>query len=207
MERTGRQRRGNINGHRGPPFTKTLGVMSARRKLRGALIVVLLIPLGYCTGVAGLNYSGYCFDRYGKSRFLSDDERISRGIGGVLGHYRSIRFVPEEMFSVGKPAPSQQKNFRASDAKGIGITQDQLILYRDAEEFIAMNPDCCNFGRRGLYGEVGESDVFRKITGDSAGFFNAKYQIRYRDSNGQIQSRWTGTTFQETNCGHGVQYW
>lgn len=174
-----------------------------RRTLRWALIAVLLIPLGYCTAVGGLNYSGYCFDRYGKSRYLSDDDRIKRGIDGVLGHYRSIRFVPEEMPTSGRPA----YRAREFNMKGTEISQEQLILYRDVDEFVAMNPDCCNFGPRGLYGEVGSSDFLRKITGDSAGFFNARYQIRYRDSNGQIQSRWTGTTFQETNCGHGVQYW
>ena len=171
--------------------------------------MVLVIPLGFCTAIAGLNYSGYCFDRYnpyGKSGYLSDDERIRRNIVGVLGHYRYIRFVPEEMPTAGIPIPRNEKHARALNAKGIEISQDQLILYRDAEEFIVMNPDCCNFGRRGLYGEYSDSDILRKFTGFSAGYFNAKYQIRYRDSNGQIQSRWTGTTFQETNCGHGVQY-
>ena len=184
--------------------------MRLRQILRWTAIVALVIPLGYCSSIAALNYSGYCFERtydlLPQGRYLSEDERISNGIAGVLGHYPFIRFVPEEMPSAGKPAPSQQKNFRASDAKGLEITQEQLILYRDAEEFVAMNPGCCNFGRRGLYGEVGESDLWTKVTGFSAGFFNAKYQIRYRDSTGQIQSRWTGTTFHMTNCGHGNQY-
>jgi hypothetical protein len=185
--------------------------MNLRQVLRWTVIVILVIPLGYCTSIAALNYSGYCFDgtddyAFFQGRYLSDDERISNGIAGVLGHYRSIRFVPGEMPTVGKRAPTHPKDSVPLDANGIEITQDQLILYRDAEEFVAVNPGCCNFGRRGLYGEVGESDFWTKVTGYSAGFFNAKYQIRYRDSTGQIQSRWTGTTFHMTNCGHGNQY-
>ena len=177
--------------------------MNARRLLRWALIAVLVAPLGFCTTIGALNYSGYCFNQ---SRYLSDEERVKRGIGGVIAYYKLIRFVPDDMPTSGRPARYDWHG-PALGTKGTEISEDQLILYRDAEEFIAMNPDCCHFGRRGLYGEVGVSDFFRRITGDSGGFFNAKYQIRYRDANGRIQSRWTGTTFQETNCGYGVQYW
>jgi hypothetical protein len=177
--------------------------INLRQTLRWTLIVVLLIPLGYCTRIAVLNYSGYCFEQ---GRYLPDDERIRKGIDGLLMHYPQIRFVPEKMPTPGRPAPSQQKTFRDPEAKGIEITKDQLVLYRGVEEFLAMNPDCCNFGRRGLYGDIGESDFLTKVTGFSAGFFNARYQIRYRDSAGQVQSRWTGTTFHMTNCGRGNQY-
>jgi hypothetical protein len=176
--------------------------MSTQKVFRWTVALILLVPIAYLAGVAGLNYSGYCFDQ---SRYLSDTERVRAGIDAVLSHYQAIRFVPEEMPSVGKPAPSNQKNFRASDAKGTEITQDQLVLYRDAEEFKAINPDCCNFGRQDLYGEVGDTEFWWKITGFSAGFFNARYQIRYRDSTGQVHSRWTGSTFHYANCGHSNQ--
>jgi hypothetical protein len=46
-----------------------------------------------------------------------------------------------------------------------------------------------------------------KVTGYDAGYFNAKYQIRYRDSTGRIQSGWTGVTYHVTNCGRGHQYY
>ena len=175
-----------------------------RRVLRWTLSGALLVPLAFCTGTAGLNYSGYCFDQ---ARYLSDDELIASGIAGVLAHYSFIRFVPEEMPSLGRPAPSNQKNFRGSDAKGIEIAQEQLIPYRNAEEFLAVNPGCCNFGRRGMYGETDDTPLLWKVTGYSAGFFNARYQIRYRDAAGQAQSRWTGITFHYTNCGRGTQYY
>jgi hypothetical protein len=178
--------------------------MRLRQVLRWTAIVVLVIPLGYCTRIAALNYSGYCFEQ---DRYLSDDERIRMGIDGVLSNYQLIRFVPEEMPAPGRPAPSQQRNFRARDAKGIEITQDQLILYRDAEEFVALNPGCCNFGPHGLYGDFGAPDLWMKVTGYDAGYFNAKYQIRYRDSTGQIQSGWTGVTYHVMNCGRGHQYY
>ena len=178
--------------------------MTFHRALRWIIAAVLIVPLGYCTTIGALNYSGYCFEQ---GRYVPDEELMKRSIAAVLDHYAAIRFVPDEMPSVGRPAPSQQKNFRASDAKGVEITKDQLVLYADAEEFLALNPGCCNFSRRGLYGEVSDTPFTWKIFGRSAGFFNAKYQIRYRDSSGQIQSRWTGATFHFTNCGQSSQYY
>ena len=169
--------------------------MRLRQILLWTGIVILALPLAYCTRIAAINYSGYCFEQ---GRYLSDDERIREGIASIVVlHYPLTRFVPDEMPSAGRPR---------GNGRGIEITKDQLILYRDAEEFVAINPGCCNFGRRGLYGEVGESDLWTKVTGYSAGFFNAKYQIRYRDSKGHIQSSWTGITFHLQNCGRGNQY-
>lgn len=171
--------------------------MTLRGLLRWAVIIILVTPLGLCTSIAALNYSGYCFDQ---SRYLTDDERIRSGIDAVLGNYAMIRFVPGEMPKRGSLAPTH-RNFRGANWKGVEIAKEQLVPYRDLDEFTALNPDCCSFGRRGLYTDVSDTPFLMKLTGSSAGFFNARYQIRYRDAAGQIQSRSTGTTYHYTNCG------
>jgi hypothetical protein len=167
--------------------------------IKWLMLVAIVCPVGYCSSIATLNYSGFCFDQ---SRYLSKDEFIKSGISGVLGHYPSIRFVPEGATIVGKSAAHVRLNYPGANEKGIAITASQLIPYRDAEEFTSLNPDCCSFGSRGLYSDVGQTDDWMKITGYSAGFFNAKYQIRYRDSTGLVRSGWTADTFHYANCGH-----
>ena len=74
----------------------------------------------------------------------------------------------------GMPALRIRRHKEDAYTKGVEIAQNQLILYRDAEEFRVMNPNCCNFGREGQYSDIDTTELWMKITGDSAGFFNAK---------------------------------
>jgi hypothetical protein len=86
----------------------------------------------------------------------------------------------------------------------VAIVPEQLIPYRDIDEFFAVNPDCCSFARSGLYGEEWDSSLWFKITGYSAGFTNVKFRVRYRDAAGIVQTKFSAESFNLTNCGRGV---
>jgi hypothetical protein len=178
-----------------------------KRVLRWSLAIILLIPAGLLSGVAVLNYSGYCFDQ---GRYLSDDERIRHTAEVILANYPSITYAYDALPKVGyEVVRDKSRCCGEGDASrfdgskgGTAIDPKRLILYRDIEEFFAVNPDCCRFAREGLYGELGRVDaLWPKITGYSAGFVSAKYRVRYRDADGKVQSKLSAVSWSYTTCG------
>lgn len=166
------------------------------------VVLVLSLPAGLLSGAAVLNYTGFCFDQ---SRYLSDEERIRRGVHGALGHYPSIRFVHDQLPKAGYPILTEKTDGSGTGTeKGTVLTAEQLIFYRDMDEFFAVNSDCCSVTRNGLYDEVGRPGLWDKITGFSAGYVNIKFRVRYRDAAGNVQSEFSAFSFNYTNCGHSV---
>jgi hypothetical protein len=176
--------------------------MKIKTILKWFITASLGLPASLLVGSAAMNYAGYCFEQ---SRFQSDNERMRSGVHGVLGHYSSIRFVHDELPKRGVQIVTDKKSWRGTGLeKGVVLTATRLIPYRDMEEFFVVNPDCCSVTREGLYDEVGRPSLWDKITGFSAGYVNIKFLVRYHDATGNLQSQFSATSYNFTNCGHSV---
>jgi hypothetical protein len=179
-----------------------------KRQLRWVLLVIFLTPVGWLSGVAVMNYTGYCFKQ---SRYLTDEERIRTTVEGILWKYPRTTYAYDILPTPGyevvddKSRCCGQGDMSRFDKSrgGAAIDAEQLILYRDIDEFFAINPDCCSFSRNGLYGEIGHTELWDKITGYSAGFTNVKFRVRYRDAEGRVQTKFSAVSYNETNCGRG----
>ncbi len=173
-----------------------------RRWLKWLLLALLLCPVGLLTGGAALNYSGFCFEQ---RRYLSDEERIRDAVDGALEHYSDIRFVHAELPQPGYPILKNiDSGSRRGDEKGMVLKAEQLIYYRNSDEFLSVNPGCCSVTREGLYGEFIYAGLFDKITGYSAGYVNLKFRVRYRDAANTVQSAFSAHSWNYTNCGKSV---
>jgi hypothetical protein len=181
-----------------------------RRLLRWILFAVILVPASLLTGTAVLNYTGYCFEQ---SRYLTDDERIRSTVEVLLLTYPRITYAYDQLPKVGYEVVEDKSRCcglgdisKLDESKGgVGFDARQLILYSDIKEFYAINPDCCQFARRGLYGElVSIDELWPKITGYSAGFVSVKYRVRYRDEKGDARTKFSGWSANQTNCGRPV---
>lgn len=185
------------------PWTRPLW----KRLLRWFLAGIFLTPAGWLGGKAVLNYTGYCFEQ---SRYLTDEERIRDAVGSIVGTYPRITYAYDTLPKVGyEVVQDNSRRCGQGDASrwdgsngGTAIDPEQLIMYRDIDEFLAVNPDCCRFARYGLYGELGRIDeLWPKITGYSAGFVSVKYRVRYRDAAGAVQSKLSAVSWSYTTCG------
>ena len=173
------------------------------------MVVILLIPAGWFGGRALLTYNGYCFEQ---GRYLTDEERIRDTVRTVLAIYPRITYAYDTLPKSGYEVvmdksrccgEGDRSRFDGSKG-GTGFNTDQLILYRDMDEFLALNPGCCTFARDGLYGEVTRSEFSSKITGRSAGFASVKFRVRYRDATGNVQEKFSGWSSNYSNCGKPV---
>ena len=167
---------------------------------------IFWIPTSLLTGTAVLNYSGYCFEQ---NRYLTDEERIRHTVEVVLGVYPDITYAYDTLPKAGHEVVHDKSRccgqgdasrFDGSSG-GTALNAEQLILYRDTDEFFAVNPDCCGFARNGLYGELGSTELWPRLTGYSAGFVNVKFRVRYRDAAGKEQSKLSAVSWSYTTCG------
>lgn len=167
---------------------------------------IFWVPTSLLTGTAALNYSGYCFEQ---GRYLTDEERIKHTVEVVLGAYPDITYAYDVLPKAGhevvrdKSRCCEQGDASIFDGSkgGTALNAEQLIMYRDIDEFFAINPDCCSFARNGLYGELGSVDIWPQLTGYSAGFTNAKFQVRYRDTDGKVKTKFSAVSWSYTSCG------
>lgn len=158
------------------------------------------------TGTATLNYSGYCFK---KSRYLTDEERIRHTVQVILESYPDITYAYDKLPKSGFEVVSDKSrccgqgdmSLHDKSQGAIAINPEQLILYRDIDEFFALNPDCCSFTRNGMYGEVTRAELWPRLTGYSAGFTNVKFRVRYRDGAGKVQTKFSAVSWSYTSCG------
>lgn len=177
-----------------------------KRLLRWTLLAIFLVPTGLLTGTVVLSYTGYCFDQ---SRYLTDKERIRPTIEAVLAVYPRITYAYDELpisgFEVVRDKSrccGQGDMSKYDKSQGaVALNPTQLILYRDVDEFVAVNPDCCSFTRDGLYGEDSSAPLWPRLTGYSAGYVNVKFRVRYRDAEGAQQSKFSAVSWSYTACG------
>ena len=199
--------RAKISGNASTPVNRALW----KKLLLWTLGSIFWIPTSLLTGTAALNYSGYCFKQ---SRYLSDEERIRSAVENALTGYPAITYaydvLPKRGYEVLQDKSrccGQGDMSRYDKSQGaVAIDPEQLIPYRDIDEFFAVNPDwdCCSFARRGLYGEEWDSSLWLKLTGYSAGFTNVKFRVRYRNAAGIVQTKFSAESSNLTNCGRGV---
>lgn len=172
------------------------------RLKKWTFFAALGLPACWVIGMAVLNYSGYCGE---KSRYLTSEERIRSGAQGVLEHYPFIRFVHEQLPKAGDPVLKDKSDWPSDgEENGTVLRAEQLIEYRDLDEFFAMNPNCCSFTRNGLYDEIGSPSLWDKVSGFSAGHVNVKFLVRFYDDQGNVQSRLSASSFNYTNCGRSL---
>jgi hypothetical protein len=179
------------------------------RRLRWLLALVLLVPAALGGGAALLNYTGYCV---AQRRYLTDEELIKKTVDVVLANYPRITYAYDVVPKVGYEVVTDRARCcgegdrsRFDGSKGgTPLNAEQLVPYQGTDEFFKVNPDCCVFARDGLYGELGSTSLWSKITGYSAGFASAKFRVRYQDTAGQVQEKYSGWSANYSNCGKPV---
>lgn len=177
-----------------------------KRLLKWILACLVIIPVGWLAGVVVINYSGYCFD---EGRYLTDKERIRHAVEVILENYPRVTYAYDKLPKAGYEVIDEKSRccdqgdrsrFDGSEG-GSAINAEQLIFYKDLDEFFALNPDCCRFERNGLFGERISADLWPKITGYSAGFVSVKFRVRYRDADGNERSKFSAVSWSYTACG------
>lgn len=165
--------------------------MSGRvTKVLGALIVLVALA-GYLGYLARLTYSGYC---HAQGKYLTDNEKIRVAVADVLTNY--------------PPSVILRKHHPDAAIEGY-LPPENPIFYRDVDDFLRLNPDCCNISHISLY-KGGESTVprfFERATGGVSSFFKVSYTVRYLDSSRTEKSNDATEYYALSNCGVPVRWW
>lgn len=115
--------------------------------------VVLLCVVGT------LNYSGVCIPA---GKILSNEEKIRATIG-----YRLQKYPPA---AIRTPV---------GDTGGWSNSPpEKPILYKDVDEFLQINPDCCQLTKQ-RNPEEGGAGPTQRATGTTSGYIKLNYQVRY----------------------------
>jgi len=147
------------------------------------LVVVLVVALrmGFS---AGMRYAGYCFE---EQKTLSDNEKIRAVVSNVLKKYPPavIRTPVDNGWRVSAP--------------------DKPIYYKDVDEFLALNPGCCELTEtRGP--EEGGPYFMERLTGTVSGYARIDYLVRYRE-NDVVKSVQSKNHLPISNCGKPTRKW
>ncbi|MEJ8840461.1 hypothetical protein [Ramlibacter sp. AN1133] len=166
--------------------------------------VGILAPLVALSVYPVLNLAGFCFD---ENRFLDRQATIRDGISAVIAYYPSIRFAYNKLPPGGMQlAHGEERRALMKYSDGIELEQQQLVPYRDVDEFRAVNPGCCSFTPTPEFDEFPATSFLDKATGRAAGFVNIRFLVRFRDSSGQLVSRLSAYSFGYTNCGRPMSF-
>jgi hypothetical protein len=120
-----------------------------------------------------LSYSGFCFRQ---GRYIPDEELIASGIGYLL----SIR-----SFNIYEP------HFALAQ-----FTRE----YASAEEFVRLNPECCNVtlhARKGL-----DVPFLNKLLGRTRAYVHVRHQAIFREADGSLHEATTDRFVAISNCGN-----
>lgn len=132
---------------------------------------LLLVPFV----LGSLNYSGMCIP---EGRWLSDEEKIRKVVEALLSQER----VPIEIANTGTQYFKQ-------------------IKYKNVEDFLKHNPDCCKVNPGGPY-ELPPASFIDRVTGyDTRDPIVSDFTVKYIDVKGDIQSKQVRTTNVLMNCG------
>jgi cbb3-type cytochrome oxidase subunit 3 len=150
-----------------------------RHLLRILLVLAFSIFVIYCAYFAYMNHKGYCF---AQEKYLTDDEKIRVAIAHEIRRYpRTERYTDSGLLVEYLPPQN-------------------LIPYRDVDEFLTINPNCCQLRKK----RNSEQPVllFREwTTGAVTSFASIAYQDRFLDeeSNSKIILRTAYPAL--SNCG------
>ena len=141
------------------------------RVLKRSAVLMTLTLVAAVFGVLLLNYSGFCWDlehrwtRDGERfRWQSDDEQIRRAVNAANKHGPTIQY-----------------------REGWGkMTDPKPILYRDYDDFVTQNPDCCKTIGRSEQKSIPPVNLWTSVLGLSADVVELRYTARFRRAGGSI---------------------
>lgn len=142
-----------------------------------------------------LNCFGFCFKQM---RFISDDEKIKIAIGYVLKQYEYDKVIVDN----GQVPKGENDNPLEFGSSAFPLYP---IPYRDEEEFISQNPNCCHITfkhRSNLYeGSAYEIGFWEFILGIKTSIVVVDYIFRYKDAKGHIHTKNASWFSGMNNCG------
>jgi hypothetical protein len=131
-----------------------------------------------------LNTSGFCF---AELRYIPREEFFEK-------------FLESKTLDL-KPKVLQIRNW-ANDQ-----TIQYTIPYKDAKDFMALNPECCDFGP--AVGVLAESDrpptFLQRFLGSAWGLVAVRFRYRYVDGQGQSKDLKFFTQFWADSCGTRIE--
>lgn len=163
--------------------------MSIKRLFKYLVLTVLGLLVLYVGSRLGMNYTGYCFEQ---QRYLTDQEKINVVIDHILGRYPPILKIHEKI---------------NDDQWGIRLLENP-IFYNSKEEFLEVNKDCCKVVDYIKWdtGHPGDKvPFFSRLSGRISSYIYARYQTRYRNSEGNFQKKDSKEYYAISNCGRIVR--
>ncbi|MDK2126718.1 hypothetical protein [Parachitinimonas caeni] len=134
---------------------------------------------------AHLNYTGYCAR---EGRAWSDREKIHSAVNYVVN-----REKPREVYlKTGDKLVKLQPH-------EAGYEEQLIIPYKSVDEFMQLNPNCCEITERADEGF--QHDLLTRLSGDASGFVRVKYQRRYRGEATPDRHEPRETYVTISNCG------
>lgn len=154
------------------------------RFLKRGAAVMLGLALLYAVVRGGLNYSGFCLEQ---GRSLTDHEKIEIAIERLLRSY------PPTLIQVVTQADGRQADrwFRPG----------RPIPYRSVEEFLQVNPDCCEVTLKEHPKIGGSISLGNRLFGITSANVRVRYQVRYLDASGRIVSEYVEPYVAISGCG------
>jgi hypothetical protein len=157
--------------------------ISIKKIIQKAILVAVVLFI-LLAGRIWLNYIGFCFE---KRLFLSDEEKISIAIRDTLSSYPPVvlEYVEKDgrLFRTGGHIPANP------------------IYYKDVDEFISENPDCCKVTQK-MERTGYPIRLEYRLLGRANTFVEIKYKVKYIDANGIERSQMTTEYIAISNCGH-----
>lgn len=152
-----------------------------RRLKFGLVFLIFGVAIAYLVHLARLVDSGYCF---AAEKYLTEEEKIRVALVDLLKKYPPpvIRTPVEPRVS----SLSAPKN---------------PIHYRDVDEFLSLNPDCCKVESAELSMEGGKLTLLEKLTGTATDIVVVNYLVRYRDDDNTERAIKTLESLRITSCG------
>jgi hypothetical protein len=146
--------------------------------------VALGLALLYLLVRAGLNYSGFCLEQ---RRFYTDREKIEIAIGMILRGY------PPTLIEV-VTYPEGRKVDRY-------FLPERPVPYRSVDEFLQVNPDCCEVTQREHPKISGNVSLGNRLFGITSANVRVRYRVRYLDANGRMITEIMEPYIAISNCG------
>ena len=167
------------------------------RRLKLGLMWILfaaVLGCGVYLGYLGwLTTRGYC---HAEGKYLTDAEKIRVALVDLLTKY--------------PPAV-----IRKSVEPNVSImsTPNNPIFYRDVNDFLSLNPDCCKV-RSVTYPEpdvspecIGSHDLVDTLMGVATCAIEITYLVRFKDEHEAVQSIKTTGWLHISNCGTPAKPW
>ncbi|HNE26465.1 MAG TPA: hypothetical protein PLH12_04925 [Pseudomonadales bacterium] len=159
------------------------------RKLKKIILAILPASFCYAFWWCAMNYAGYC---HAEGRFLSDQEKI----------YSAVKYVMPHSY------PRTIKRQRNISINGVIGKSDYLyenkkpIKYKDEQDFLALNPDCCTLSMKiGEIGEIERPAIIDRVTGYFSTYVTVRFKIRFLDENNKESFGEGSSSVSVTNCG------